>query len=156
MTNEKREPLLVSQHVYGLLAATEGFDMTQVQVGETSAAASVEAPKPFYAIRRADGEPLWGEYEWVSTKPGDWSPVDEEDPVDPALYEMVLMVPVVVERRVGGSFLCTCADGCDNCNDGVVELSHMRFDDVVEYLRAANAERRAHGVPLIELSGVEL
>ena len=55
-----------------------------------------------YVIRRADGEPIYGDYSHVIVADEtDWTPAEDEAEGDgsSAVYEMVRMVAEVVERR---------------------------------------------------------
>jgi hypothetical protein len=54
--------------------------------------------KPFKAIRRGDGEHIWGEFTWMAFDPGDWVVAEESDE-DEAVWEVFEMRPVLVERR---------------------------------------------------------
>jgi hypothetical protein len=63
-----------------------------------------------YAIRRADGEPIYGDYSHVIVDGDtDWTPAEEDGEEAATVYEMVRMVVDVLERRT----LPTCREhGC--------------------------------------------
>lgn len=77
---------------------------------------------PFHAIRLTSGDLIYGEYAWVSAgnavgDPPDWVVAEDADHCEPVEYEMVHMVPEVLERRVYGATIpCSeCdADGPDD------------------------------------------
>lgn len=52
----------------------------------------------FKAIRLADGELIMGEYSWMAFDDGDWT-LAEDDYADEAVWEVVEMRPVLIERR---------------------------------------------------------
>lgn len=57
----------------------------------------------FYAIRMADGEPIYGEYSWMGCLgPDDWTVAEESDHAEPCEYEIVRMVVEPVTRRTFG------------------------------------------------------
>ena len=53
--------------------------------------------KGFEAVRRADGELIWGEFAWMAHD-GDWS-LAEDDDDEEVVYEVVEMRPRLIERR---------------------------------------------------------
>lgn len=83
--------------------------------------------EPFYAIRRADGELLYGEFGWLGVDGfGDWSCVEDDDPDPPTAYELVRMRGEVVARRIFGTLMCDCPDAdCGRCDDGVIDLGKL-------------------------------
>lgn len=63
-----------------------------------------EVEKPFFAIRRADGELIYGEYAWMGADASErggflWDPAEESDDDEPVEWQVCKMLPVVVERR---------------------------------------------------------
>jgi hypothetical protein len=53
-----------------------------------------------YVIRRADGEPLYGDYSHVIVSDeNDWTPAEEDGEEAATVYEMVRMIAEVVDRR---------------------------------------------------------
>lgn len=82
----------------------------------------------FYAIRRVDGEPIYGEYSWTSTTgPNDWEPaqLEAEDADDPIEYELVKMTVTPVATHKFPT--------CHECDEpatywGLCE-AHARIDD---------------------------
>lgn len=57
----------------------------------------------FFAIRRTDGEPIWGELSWMSADhTDDWTVAEESDHDDPVEYELVRMVVEPIARRTFG------------------------------------------------------
>ena len=53
----------------------------------------------FEAIRRADGELIYGEFAWMGADGRDWVVAEEAEDDDPTVYEMVEMRPLLIERR---------------------------------------------------------
>ena len=79
----------------------------------------------FYAIRRADGGLIYGEYGWMGTDgPTDWTAVEDGD--ESAEYEMLRMTAEVAGRRT----FPVCAERCDKPAEfwGLCE-EHAREDD---------------------------
>lgn len=60
-------------------------------------------PESFYAIRRTDGEEIYGEYAWMACNgPDDWTVGEESDHDEPTEYEIVRMTVEPVARRSFG------------------------------------------------------
>jgi hypothetical protein len=86
-------------------------------------------PEPFFAIRRLDGELVYGEFSWVKCDgPDDWDAADESEHDEDTEYEIVEMRPRrVAARRYFGSMLCPDCSGDgwlpDSGEDGEVEVT---------------------------------
>ena len=93
----------------------------------------------FYAIRRQDGEPIYGEFTWITCdNPLDWSQVEEIEHDEPTTYELVRMeVHPVVTRTFPTCSLCP----LPATHWGLCE-AHAREDDPGAFAAAEdNAER---------------
>lgn len=65
----------------------------------------IELADTFHAIRRTDGELIWGEFSWMACDGSDdWTVAEEDDPQDSCEFEIVLMVPIVVARKTFPEF----------------------------------------------------
>jgi len=87
------------------------FDLASL-LGMTLTPGQPTAPpteaEPFYAIRRLDGDLIYGEYAWMGADgPEDYTVPESDD--SEGEYEIVLMRPVRVSARRYRSTLC------DNC-----------------------------------------
>lgn len=72
-----------------------------------AAAAALEASparaETFFAIRRTDGESIFGDFAWMGCEgPDDWTIAEEEDPSFATEYEIVRMHVESVEKRTFG------------------------------------------------------
>lgn len=57
----------------------------------------------FYAIRRTDGEQIWGDYAWMGCDgPDDWTVADNADDEEPVEYEIVRMHVEPIARKTYG------------------------------------------------------
>ena len=66
---------------------------------------SDQLPESFFAIRRTDGEPIYGEFDWIACDgPSDWTAAEEADHWgNPVEYEIVRMTVDPVARRIFGT-----------------------------------------------------
>ena len=91
------------------------------------------ALEPFKAIRRADGDLIFGEYSWMAE--ADWTTPSNTEDGEPTVWQLVEMRPVLIEERIylNGRHVKRCddpnhqhepfLDGCDRCEDtGWVEV----------------------------------
>jgi hypothetical protein len=110
-----------------------------------------EMSEAFYAIRRTDGEPIWGDFGWITASgPDDWeaAELDSEYADDATEYELVRMTVEPVAVR---AYPRCRESGCDvpAAFWGLCE-PHAREDDpetVAEILAArvsADQEGAAH------------
>lgn len=66
----------------------------------------------FYAICRADGTAIWGEYGWLVTSgPDDWSVIQDDHDGEPTEYEIVRMHVEPIAKRT----FPRCSD--DDCEE---------------------------------------
>lgn len=68
--------------------------------GPWTVADAASAPESFYAIRRTDGEMIYGEYTWLACDgPDDWTVAIEGDEDEAIEWEIVRMIVEPVARR---------------------------------------------------------
>lgn len=78
----------------------------------------------FYAIRRVDGEPMWGEYEWMRAMTADdWAAAEEGEHDEPTEYEIVEFHVHPVTTRWFGLWLC------DDCSEPIPKDEEVTNDD---------------------------
>jgi len=80
------------------------------------------SPERFFAIRRTDGEQIWGEFTWMSCAgSNDWTVAEEAAEHDEATeYEIVEMTVRSVAKRTFGDprdLHVVVADECEYCGE---------------------------------------